>query len=99
MGLTNRSCRCGADFETLTRLRKHQRDECELRETVVSSDLEVDETADLVAAELYECWNCGRSVDEAAVDVELDGEQGPQVSASFDCPCGARNENRAFLGA
>lgn len=92
-------CSCGATFETLTRYRLHQRDDCSDRDL----DLDVrDDDAETIAeqavTELLVCDVCGAANDGAEAIERDSTAAGIAVTLTFDCiACGATNENTAIL--
>lgn len=100
MQSNERTCGCGASFETLSELRLHQRDDCNLR--VVDRDVDDDDIDDIVdetVDELLVCGVCGASNDGAQNISTDETDAGVSVGLSFECSsCGASNENRAIMG-
>lgn len=92
-------CSCGETFETLTKLRLHQRDDCPDRAEEFDVDgMDVDELAERATKELLICDVCEKSNDGAeSIEREITNA-GVSIVATFDCDhCGAHNENTAII--
>lgn len=90
---------CSATFETLTRKRLHQRDDCPGTDAVVDvADLEAEAMASTVVEELLVCDVCGADNTGAnAIDSDVT-DAGFTVTLRFDCErCGAHNTNEGVL--
>lgn len=90
---------CGAGFETLTRKRLHQRDDCPAADAELDiSDLEADEIAATTVEELLVCDVCGAANDGADAIHRDHTDAGLTITLEFGCEsCGAHNTNEAIL--
>lgn len=92
-------CKCGQSFDTLTRYRIHQADECRHSVEIDVTDDELEEITEEVARELLICEFCEtkkRYFDD--LDIEDREEVGLVAVVNFHCEeCGASCENTAIL--
>lgn len=90
---------CGETFDTLTRLRLHEKDDCQARATLGKIDPD-SATAGVQAAEgLLTCRDCGQENPDVAVEEtpSYDGED-YHLIVEFSCAhCGFDNENRVVM--
>ncbi|WP_049985732.1 hypothetical protein [Halobellus rufus] len=90
---------CGETFETLTRLRLHEKDDCQGQETFDEIDPEADDVGTQGVEGLLTCRNCDRPNPNAAVEetADYDGED-YHLIVEFGCHfCGFDNENRLVM--
>jgi len=90
---------CGDSFDTLTRLRIHEKDDCSGRKVYTQLDPDACDVADQGAEGLLTCRNCGRmhnSGDYTETPSWADGDY--HLIVAFDClHCGSENENRLVM--
>lgn len=90
---------CGDEFETLTRLRIHEKDDCQGRATFGEIDPGTEDVGQQGAEGLLTCRCCGRENPGVDYDyqTDYDGEDFHYI-AEFDCQhCGFANENRLVM--
>lgn len=90
---------CGATFETLTRKRLHQRDDCpEATAELDVEGLDLDEIAMATVRELLVCDLCGAK-NGGGDGFRFDHtDAGLTFGITFTCEeCGARNDNEGIL--
>jgi len=90
---------CGDTFETLTRLRLHEKDDCPQRKQYADIDPDAPDVGDQTAEELLSCRGCGRENPHADFEfsTDYDGSDFHYI-VEFDCQhCGFENENRAVM--
>lgn len=91
---------CGESFETLTRLRLHEKDDCQGRATFGRIDPLADDVGQRGAEELATCRECGAQAPPDADfenTTDYDGEDFHYIT-EFTCRnCGFDNENRLVM--
>lgn len=98
--MTSRVCdACGDDFETLTELRLHEKDDCPGRETFGEINPDSQDAGGEIAEGLLTCRGCGSLNPDADYDqtASFDGED-YHLIVEFTCRfCGSDTENRSVM--
>lgn len=90
---------CGDSFETLTRLRLHEKDDCPERETYSEIDPDSSDPGQQAAEGMLTCRNCESQNPNADFDetASFDGDD-YHLIVEFECAfCGFENENRVVM--
>ena len=98
--MSARTCdSCGESFETLTRLRLHEKDDCPERETYAAIDPGSPDVGHQAGEGLVTCRNCGRENSERDHEYATSFASGDlHYIITFACRfCGFENENRVVM--
>ncbi len=93
------TCQCGETFETLSRKRLHQKDDCQAQlEHIEAGDRDSRTVAAETAEALLTCQQCESGHEGQFTRSDDATEAGYSVEIEFDCEdCGFHNVNTAIL--